>query len=253
MLVTPRTVKGRLSEHDRRLLEDLAHPVALTVHAVELSAGLQRAREQLVNAREEERRRLRRDLHDQLGPTIAGMVMQLEAASNVLARDPSAVEPVLAALRVTAQDAIGDIRRLVNELRPPALDEYGLVGAIREWSDRFYGDSGEDGLALSLEAPSQLPSLPAAVEVAALLIVQEAVTNVARHARARSCRVRLAANGALTVEIHDDGRGLPTDLRPGVGLRSMKERAAEVGGTCTIRSAPGGGTDVHATLPFARS
>jgi signal transduction histidine kinase len=253
LLVTPRTVRGRLSERDRRLLEDLAHPVALTVNAVELSARLQRAREQLVATREEERRRLRRDLHDQLGPTIAGMVMQLEAASNVLGRDPGAVEPMLAALRGTAQDAIGDIRRLVNELRPPVLDEHGLAGAIREWSDRFYGDHGQDGLALSIEVPSQLPPLAAAVEVAALRIVQEAVTNVARHSRARSCRVRLAANGALAVEIEDDGRGLPSDHRPGVGLCSMKERAAEVGGTCTVNSPAGGGTRVHAILPLPGS
>jgi len=253
LLVAPRTVSGRLSDHDRRLLDDIAYQVTLTVNAVELSSGLQRAREQLVTAREEERRRLRRDLHDGLGPTLAGMVTQLDAASNVLRRDPDAVEPVLAGLRTAAQDAVGDIRRLVYELRPPALDELGLIGAIREWTDRFSSSNGTDGLALSFHAPSRLPSLPAAVEVAALRIVQEAIANVARHAHARTCRVCLAADDALTIRIEDDGRGLPADLRPGVGLGSMSERAIEVGGTCTIASSAGGGTLVHATLPLPAS
>lgn len=253
LLVMPRTVSGRLSEHDRRLLEEVAQPVALTTHAVELSASLQRARKQLVTAREEERRRLRRDLHDGLGPTLAGMVMQLDAASNVLRRDPEAVERVLAGLRTVAQDAVEDIRRLVYELRPPALDELGLIGAIRECTERFTCGDEEQGLALSLEAPAQLPALPAAVEVAVLRIVQEAIANVARHSHARTCRVHLTANGALTVEVEDDGRGLPADHRSGVGLPSMRERAAEVGGTCTISSPPGGGTRVHAMLPLPAS
>jgi signal transduction histidine kinase len=250
LLVTPRTVGGALGDRDRRLLEDVAHSVAVTVNAVELSEGLQRAREQLVTAREEERRRLRRDLHDGLGPTLAGMVMQLDAASNVLPRDPGAVEPVLEALRGTAQDAVADIRRLVYELRPPALDELGLVGAIREWTDRFSSPGG--GLELSLRAPASLPSLPAAVEVAALRIVQEAVTNVVRHSQARRCAVRMAVADALELDVEDDGCGLPADRHSGVGLGSMSERAAELGGACTITSPPGGGTHVHATLPLPR-
>ena len=258
LLATPRTVGGRLSEKDRGLLADIAHPVALAVNAVELSAGLQRAREQLVTTREEERRRLRRDLHDGLGPTLAGMVMQLDAASNLLRRDPSAVEPVLAGLRTAAQDAVADIRRLVYELRPPALDELGLVGAISESLERFNGH-GADGLMLSLDAPARLPVLPAAVEVATLRIVQEAVANVARHSHAHSCVVRIACDGAvlahpggaLVVDIRDDGHGLPDDLRPGVGLGSMRERAAEVGGSCTITSPNGGGAHVHAVLPLS--
>jgi signal transduction histidine kinase len=158
---------------------------------------------------------------------------------------------VLAGLRTAAQEAVGEIRRLVYELRPPALDELGLVGAIREWIERFScGDSAEDGLTLTFDAPSELPCLSAAVEVAALRIVQEAITNVVRHARARVCRVRLAADGALVVDVEDDGRGLPDDRSPGVGLGSMTERAGEVGGTCTITSRSGGGTRVHAVLPL---
>jgi signal transduction histidine kinase len=251
LLVMPRKVGGRLSERDRRLLEDLAHPVALTVSAIELSAGLQRAREQLVTAREEERRRLRRDLHDGLGPTLAGIVMQLDAASNLLRRDPDAVEPVLEGLRTAAQDAVGDIRRLVYELRPPALDELGLIGAIREWTDRLFQSTDEQGLRLSFDAPPELPRLPAAVEVAALRIVQEALANVAHHSRARSCRIGLSAGHELTIDIDDDGRGLLGSDRPGVGLSSMRERASELGGSCTVTSPHGGGTRVHAILPLS--
>jgi signal transduction histidine kinase len=185
------------------------------------------------------------------------MVMQLDAASNVLCRDPAAVEPVLAGLRTAAQEAVGDIRRLVYELRPPALDELGLAGAIGASIERFSADSS-DGLTLSLDVPARLPQLPAAVEVATLRIVQEALANVARHADAHSCVVRLAHSvhsagsgaGVLVIEIRDDGRGLPDDLRPGVGLGSMRERAAELGGTCTITSPRDGGAHVHAILPL---
>lgn len=251
LLASPRTVQGKLSHRDRELLHEVAHSVALTVSAVSLSRGLQRAREQLVTAREEERRRLRRDLHDGLGPTLAGMVMQLDATSNVLRRDPSAVEPLLAGLRGAAQDAVGDIRRLVNGLRPPALDELGLVGALGECGERF--SDADAGLSVSLEAPARLPPLPAAVEVAALRIVQEALANVVRHASARHCVVRLAANGALVLDVRDDGRGLRADDRPGVGLGSMRERARELGGSCAITSPSGGGTHVHAVLPLSGS
>jgi two-component system, NarL family, sensor kinase len=253
LLVTARTVRGKLSERDWVLLKDIAHPVALTVNAVELSAGLQRAREQLVAAREEERRRLGSALHDSALSTLTAMIMQIDAASNMLSRKPKAVEPVLVSLRRAAQDTIGEIRRLVDELRPQALTQLGLVGAIREWTDRFSSVKGEGGLAVWLETPAQLPSLSAAVEVAALRIVQEAIANVVRHSQAHSCHVRLAASGALAVEIEDDGRGLREDDRPGVGLASMKERAAEVGGTCTITSRAGGGTLVHAILPLRSS
>jgi two-component system NarL family sensor kinase len=249
MLVTPRTIGAELSAHDRRLLEDLAPQVALTVHAVELSAGLQRAREQLVATREEERRRLRRDLHDGMGPTLAAMVMQLDAAANLLHRDPAAVEPVLAGLRIAAQDAVSDVRQLVYDLRPPALDELGLIGAIRESAERFSSTEG-DGLMLSLETPAMLAPIPAAVEVAALRIVQEALANVARHSGARACVVRLSADGPLVVEVEDDGRGLPVEYRRGVGLGSMRERAAELGGTLTVSGQAGGGTRVHAVLPL---
>jgi signal transduction histidine kinase len=233
-----------LTPPDERLLEDLAKHAAPAVHTVRLNADLQLSRERLVTAREEERRRLRRDLHDGLGPALAGMAMQLDAA-KAKAGDPQ-VEEVLAELRTETQDAIADIRRVVYELRPPALDELGVVGALREHAARL-GDGS--GLTVRVEAPEEMPPLPAAVEVAAYRIATEALTNVSRHAGAHSCSVRILLDGGLLVEVADDGRGIG-DARPGVGLTSMRERAAELGGSFATDSRAGGGTLVRARLPL---
>ncbi|MDP9373135.1 MAG: sensor histidine kinase, partial [Chloroflexota bacterium] len=206
----------------------------------------QQARQRLVAAREEERRRLRRDLHDGLGPQLASLSFKAEAARNLFRRDGARADALLAAVADQAQEAIADIRRLVHALRPPALDELGLVAALRQHA------AGPLGLGVTVEAPAALPPLPAAVEVAAYRIAQEAVTNAARHARARSCVVRLTPEtAALRVEVADDGVGLPPERAAGVGLHSMRERAAELGGSCVVEGRPGGGTRVVAMLPIA--
>jgi signal transduction histidine kinase len=249
-LVVEEPSRRRLTAPDERLLADLAQHAGPAVHAVRLNADLQRSRERLVAAREEERRRLRRDLHDGLGPTLAGMALQLDAARN-RSGDPG-VDEILASLRVETQDAIADVRRVVEELRPPALDELGLVGALRGQAERLAGAGGRgtDRLVVDVEAPEALPPLPAAVEVAAYRIATEALTNVVRHAGAGRCVVRLAVGSQLELELEvvDDGRGIGAEP-PGVGLSSMRERAAELGGSCTIGAARGGGTAVRAALP----
>jgi two-component system, NarL family, sensor kinase len=211
-------------------------------------------RERLATAREEERRRLRRDLHDGLGAALGGIVLQLGGAKTLLERDPAATAVLLDRLRDEVQDVIADIRRLVYELRPPQLDELGLVAALREHIDRLtrIGPGwplDPDGLRVTVQAPEELSPLPAVVEVAAYRIAVEALTNVARHARARVCQMTLSCDGALELEIRDDGRGLPERQRRGVGLSSMRERAAELGGWCTIEPAASGGTVVRAHLP----
>ncbi|MGH3136440.1 MAG: histidine kinase [Gaiellaceae bacterium] len=211
------------------------------------AAELQRSRERLVAAREEERRRLRRDLHDGLGPALAGAALKIEAAENVLATDSGAAADLLESARSEIQGAVADVRRLVHSLRPPALDELGLVGAVREQAERL---SVGDHPHVELEAPSELEPLPAAVEVAAYGIALEAMTNAARHADARTCLVRIALNGGLELEISDDGHGLPDDYRAGVGMASMRERAEELGGTCEIEGVDGHGTRVLALLPM---
>ncbi len=247
LILSPRAPGERFDPADRRLLDDLARHAETATYAVRLTADLQRSRERLVNAREEERRRLRRNLHDGLGPQLATVTLKLDAARNLLAREPHAADALLTGLKAQIQAAISDIRRLVYDLRPPALDELGLIPAIQEQAVSY----GQTGLSVSLEAPETLPPLPAAVEVAAYRIVQEALTNIVRHARTRSCRVRISIGEKLQLEIADDGIGLPEDRRTGVGLSSMRERAAELGGTCTVEpSGPAGGTRVLACLPL---
>jgi len=250
IVLGPRALNEAFSSTDLRLLDDLAPQVGVAVHAVRLTADLQRSREQLVLAREEERRRLRRDLHDGLGPQLAGLTLKLEAARNRLTDDPLA-DSLLADLAKRTQDATADIRRLVYGLRPPTLDELGLVSALREGAAQ-YSQQGLNGVRITIDAPENLPPLPAAVEVAVYRITQEALTNVVRHAEARICSVRLTLDeqtGWLCLEIQDDGRGLSSTRRTGVGLNSMRERAEELGGTWTIESFPTGGTRILVQLP----
>ncbi len=210
-----------------------------------MSDDLARARERLVTAREEERRRLRRDLHDGLGAAIAGVNVQLQAAVHALDRDPSRVGPLLTSASAAVQEALDDVRRLVYGLRPPVLDALGLPGALRDHAGTLRGPGAPD---FTVDAPAEIGELPAAVEVAALRIAQEAMTNVVRHANAGHCLVELSCNGALRLRVHDDGIGY-RDQHSGVGLVSMRERAGELGGTVTIANAPGGGTEVLAVLP----
>jgi len=249
LILSPRSPGEQFGPADRRLLDDLARHAEAAAYAVRLTADLQRSRERLVNAREEERRRLRRDLHDGLGPQLATLTLKLDAARNLLGTDPQAADALLAGLKAETKTAISDIRRLVYDLRPPSLDELGLIPAIREGATSY----SQDGLNVSVEAPESLPPLPAAVEVAAYRITQEALTNVVRHAKASACRVRLCIGDVLELEITDDGVGLPEERHVGVGLSSMRERATELGGTCMIESGTIDGTRVLASLPLPDS
>lgn len=242
--VAPRSPGRPFTPSERRLVVDLARQAAAAAHALQLNAELQAARERLVVGREEERARLRRDLHDGLGPALAGVTMQVGAARAELA----AHSPVAAALErmerhLTA--CVGEVRRVVDGLRPPTLDDLGLDGALREQLHAVTDPAGID-LTLSL---GPLPALPAAVEVAVYRIATEAVTNVARHARARSCRVRIGAGDAVTIEVVDDGVGIAGPRDGGVGLGSMRERAEELGGRLDLLQRAGGGTVVRATIP----
>jgi signal transduction histidine kinase len=250
LLLCPRAPSEGWPAKERRLLDDLARQAGVAAHAVELHTELRRARERLVIAREEERRRLRRDLHDGLGPQLASQTLTLSAASKLLRADPAAAEELLSEALTHAQTAVSDIRRLVYGLRPPALDDLGLVGALTDQAAQY----SASGLRVTVTAPDPFPPLPAAVEVACYRIAQEALTNVARHAQARSATLALAVdtpNQALTLAVVDDGCGLPAQLQAGVGLASMRERAAELGGACFVETAPGGGVRVYARLPLA--
>lgn len=236
------------------LLQDLARQAGAAIHAQRLRHDLARSRERLVLGREEERRRLRRDLHDGLGPALAAIAMRAEAATALLASRPEDARRELGTMGQEIRDVLTDVRRLVDGLRPPSLDQLGLAGAISEQAARLHGASPRGELAIAVEStPDPLPELPAAVEVAAYRIAVEALANAVRHAGARSCCVRLVADERLTVEVTDDGRGIEADARPGTGLESMRERAAEVGGDVALEDAPGGGTVVRAWLPLRAS
>ena len=268
LVFAPRAPSEEFSAADRRLLKDLARQAEVAVHAVRLTADLQRSRERLVATREEERRRLRRDLHDGFGPTLASLALGLNVARKLMASNKlQDAEGVLARLEQETEETVADVRRLIYGLRPPALDDLGLITAIRQQAESqgmidapIYEKSDEyreNELVFRMEAPEVLPPLPAAVEVACYRITQEALTNVARHAHARTCCVRLsvdeAAADALQLEVTDDGVGIPEGRHAGVGLSSMRERAAELGGTCEVEAIPTGGTRVLTRLPLPPS
>jgi signal transduction histidine kinase len=254
LVVAPRAPAESLASRDRQLLEDIAHQAGAVAHAVRLTADLRRSRRRLVTAREEERRRLRRDLHDGLGPTLASQTLKLDTAMDLIREDPDAAIAQLQELYGQTQDIVAEIRRLVHQLRPPALDDLGLVGAVE--AHLGHNRRTGDGLRIAVEAPADgLPPLPAAVELAAYRITMEAVTNVVRHAQAEHCHVRYdLQNGLkrtnLRIEIGDDGQGLPDRPRHGVGMNSMRERAEELGGRVAIETAEGSGTRVCADLPL---
>lgn len=248
LLAEPRARGEPFSGADVRLLRDLARSAGVAAHAVRVSVDLRRSRAALVTAREEERRRLRRDLHDGLGPTLAGVTLGLHAARETLSRGLDGTEALLAGLESQVEDAVRDIRRLVYGLRPPALDEVGLVRALRQQAEHLEG--GASGLTVMVVAtPPTMADLPAAVEVAAYRIATEAMLNTSRHANARLCKVQIERNEALEVQVTDDGIGLPAEAHPGVGLSSMRERAMELGGQFEMASSTAG-TVVRAVLPL---
>ncbi|MEU4700300.1 sensor histidine kinase [Nonomuraea dietziae] len=228
----------------REPLAVLAKHLAELAHAVRLTTDLRRSRESIRTTRDEERRRLGRELHDGLGPALTSVTMTIDEARRRLARDPESVAPLLARVREEMTSTIVSVRELVYGLRPPALDDLGLEGALR-----LFGQA--PGPRVDVVAEGSLDGLPAAVEVAVYRIVQEALTNVRRHAGATACLVSLArTDEELRVAVCDDGVGLPPRPPAGVGLTSMRERAAETGGTCTARRREGGGTEIVARLPL---
>jgi signal transduction histidine kinase len=196
----------------------------------------------LITAREEERSRLRRDLHDELGPTLAGLAMQLGGLQTILRTDPGAAGERLTRLEAAARHALDDVRRVSRELRPPSLDELGLLGALRQVAE----DAGLD-LTITTEP---LPHMSAATEVAAYRIGAEALLNVARHAGETRTELKLqATDGALVLLVVDHGRGAD-GAAAGVGTLAMRERAAELGGTFTTTRTEGSGTSVEVRLPL---
>ena len=246
LFVPPRRGESSLTDRDREVVEQLAVNAAPALHGARALAELSDAHARLVLAREEERRRLRRDLHDDLSPTLSG----LSLAAAAVAKRATTVAPELAdeaaELHRDIQAAVEQSREIAYGLRPPILDDRGLVAAIR---DRVHGQQA-DALRVEVRAPGAELKLPAAVDLAALRIVQEAVSNVRRHAKASTCTITLERRGGeLRVQVDDDGVGIPPRVRGGLGLASMRERATELGGSARFGTAPGGGGRVTVRLP----
>jgi signal transduction histidine kinase len=247
ILVAPRSGDVALAGRDRDVLAKLAATAGPALHGAATLRELSLARERLVITREEERRRLRRDLHDDLAPTLAGLGMRVAAAAALSPMDPARAQKLHGDVQDGLQAAIAQVRQVAYDLRPPVLDDHGLEMAIR---DRLAIDI-DSQLHVEVEVHDLPSALPAAVVLAALRIVQEAVTNVRRHAYASSCRVALACDGQhLRVEVEDDGRGLGSEHVRGLGLGSINERATELGGLSRIEANASGGTTVSVLLPL---
>ena len=256
LVVGRRSAQRELTRPDRIALAEVARHAGAAVYTARLTRDLRRSRDRLVQAREMERRRILHELHDGVGPTLAAVALGLDVSRRTVG-DTTPTGELLGRLRDELQAAIVEIRRLAHGLRPPVLDRIGLIPAIREYAGALAsrtvgGDEREGGVTIVLEVPSSMPKLPAPVDVAAYRIICEALTNVTRHAEARSCAVRLWIDDDLHIEVVDDGIGLPAVTNGGVGLSSMRERATELGGECLVEADHDGGTRVFATLPLPK-
>ena len=256
LLVAPRSPTESFNPADMQLLSNIANQAGAVLHGVLLTMDLRRSQQQLVSTREEERRRLRRDIHDGLGPSLAAYMLSIGSARASLPDNPETADQLLAKLETDLESTLKEIRRLVYNLRPPELDQLGLAGAIARYAAQFGNGVGPesqskaDGLVINIRASESLPSLSAAVEAAAYRITQEAVSNVVRHAHARKCELFLDFTDALLLTISDDGIGMPIPVEAGVGMSSMRERAFELGGTCKVISTPGLGTRIEVVIPM---
>jgi signal transduction histidine kinase len=248
LTVAPRTAGEGFTDQEEKLLANVASHAGAAAHAAQLTGVLQQSREKLVLAREEERRRIRRDLHDGLGPTLASQTLALDTAIDLLDSNPSAAVELLRNIKTQNQALVADIRRLVYALRPPTLDELGLQEAIEALLQQL---SSHSPTRISFTAqPDTFEFLPAAVEVAVYRMVQEGVNNVLRHAQAALCAVTCRREGGwLILTIQDDGRGISPGARGGVGMLSMRERVEELGGTLAIAPVEPSGTLITARLP----
>jgi signal transduction histidine kinase len=239
----------RLLPSDEPLVDEVTRELAACVEAASVHEDLLRSRAALVGTREEERRRLRRDLHDGLGSALTGVVLKLQAAGSLLPAGAERAQALLEQAETSARGALDDVRRLLYELRPPNLDELGLEGAIRSEAAQL---AAATSTTIQVETAGELAEVPAAVEVAAYRIVLEALSNVVRHAGATRCTVSVRATGGrVLVEVVDDGRGPAAGWRPGIGTTSMRERAEELGGRFAFEPAEDAGARVRAELPVA--
>lgn len=243
----PRANDEAFTPRELELLKTIAQQTSVAAYAVRQTLDLRRSRERLITLREEERLRIRRDLHDGLGPTLAGLNLQAGVLQHLIRKDPESAANVVGEFRDELRRSIAEIRQLVHDLRPPSLDELGLTGALEQLAERLRVDA-DVSPCIHLNLPA-LPNLSPALEVAIFRITQEALTNAVKHARAKMITVTVRLESDLVLSIRDDGQGLPEHYRAGLGLRSMRERAEEVGGTLTVNTKENQGTEIKAVFP----
>lgn len=238
-----RAPRERWTEQQESAVAEVAARAGTLAYAAALVSDVARSRGRIVAAREEERRRLRADLHDGVAPALAGTALQLDSLARRLRPLDERLADRALQLRDGLRAGVGELRAVVHGLRPPVLDQLGLVGAVRQLV------SGHEQPLTTLRV-GDIAAPQAAVEVAAYAIASEAFGNALRHGVASRVEVELADVGDdLVVTVRDDGVGMPPRTTPGVGMRSMQERAAEVGGRIDVSATPGGGTTVTAYLP----
>jgi signal transduction histidine kinase len=244
LVVGPRTPGTPYTRDDERLLHALGVQVAVALHAVNSATELERQRDRVIAVRKEERDRLRRDLHDGLGPSLTGIGLGLRAVDDAAsAADTIRVRELTDVIRAEVRRTVLDVRRILDDLRPAQVEERGLAAALE---DAFGDHHAPPHVTVSATA---LPTLPDDVEDAAFRVALEATNNALRHAGARHVRVRVSAeSGRLLVVVADDGSGLPADVTEGIGFASMRARAAAVGGTVEISR--GAGTAVRLVVPL---
>lgn len=247
LLVEPRPGESTLPDRELALLSDLGRQASVAVVAARATTEVLRSRDRLVRAREAERDRLRRDLHDGLSPSLAGIAMMVDACRVQLSSDQAEVAAMLERIAGETQASSEAVRRLLADLRPAALDEIGLVASLNERAEHL---SSVSGVSISVEVDAALPVLPPAVELAAYRIAVEAMANAVRHSEARACTVELSADDGLRVVVTDDGVGISPSARENGGLASIRERSLDVGGQALVELAPQGGTRVVARLPL---
>ena len=248
MLLAARSPGESFSAADRRLLEDLARQAGIAAHTVRLSADLQRSRERLLLAQEEERRRLARELHDSVSQALYGISLGAHTARTALDRDPSQLAEPLDYVLSPAEAALAEMRALIFELRPESLETEGLVSALTKQAAALHA---RYGMVVSTGLCSE-PELSLGVKQELYRIAQEALHNTVKHAHANKIDLRLEqASEGVILEVRDDGVGFETTASfPGhLGLHSMRERVANLGGTFEIESAPGAGTRIRVRVP----
>ena len=245
LLVSHRAAQRPFTDSDYAVLQECTQQIGIALYVAELTAVLQTSREQIIIAREAERRRIRNDLHDGLAPTLSSFQLQLGAIRRLLTQNPAQAEPIIAELSTDLRQATAVIRQLVYDLRPSLLDELGLIEAIKNVH------LAETPLQLDVIAPDPMPLLSAATEVAVYRIVTEAIHNIVKHTKATTCTITLTfGTENMILTILDNGQGIATNHLSGIGIQSMRERAAELGGTFAIQPAESVGTCIEVRLPW---